>query len=80
MVEVVDDLDEPVTVCQFLDNNVSQGDERLDLLGGEPAVLNFQVNGGAEDLSQLLSWRWSGNFDCSALVTPGDPDLAGAHF
>ena len=78
-VEVVDDLDEPVTVRQFLNNYVSQGDERLDLLGGEPAVLNFQVDGGAEDLSQLLPRRRCGNLDCSALVAPGDPDLAGAH-
>ena len=51
MIEVVYDLDEPITVRQLLKNYVSQGDERLNLLVGEPAVLNFQVDGGAEDFS-----------------------------
>ena len=74
-VEVVDDLDEPITVRQLLNNYVSQGDERLDLLGGEPAVLNFQVDGGAEDLRQLLPRRWCGDLDGGTLVTTWNPDF-----
>ena len=39
--------------------------------------MHFQVDAGAEDLGQLLPWRWSGDLDGPALVAPGDPDLAG---
>ena len=48
-------------------------------MGGEIAILHFQIDASAKDLSQLLPWWWSGDLNGPALVTPGDPDLARAH-
>ena len=50
-VEMVDDLDEPVAVRQLLDDDIPKGNERLNLLSGEYAIVDFQVDTCAEDLS-----------------------------
>ena len=50
-IKKVDDLDKPITIRQLLHDYLSQGKEGLDLLGGEIAILHFQIDASAKDLS-----------------------------